>query len=328
MLWAHRVRWLLLLLDVLLPHAGDRPRPLCRAFVATMLETGVRRRLPRRGLVAGARRARRRSGICSRGFRANLRALLPIGVVFVVGMTRRGASRHRSSTAASSLDAMSGERETDEALARRRATSRSAMLFGVALRAADAARRCGSRRRSSCSRTAAAAAALGDEPARRDRPTGGRSRSTRCCCSSTACVLLPGDDRRDHAARARAVAARGSLSRAGRDLHVPITWLSRSFIRRSPRVQAISRLRRLAYRDIFYHCPRRIAGASPSTATGPVQARMHRTARTRRAADQVLRWRPCIARCRSLSAVTRSLAPANGRPLTPPRASRTRAPAT
>jgi hypothetical protein len=128
MLWAHRVRWLLLLLTYyflilaidLVPYVGPFVAPLLKPVFAV-------------GFLAAAWSQERGEAPSIRhlfaGFRANLRVLLLLGFVFVIGMTV-------AIVATSLIDdgklvaAMSGKAEIDEAFLAD-GNVETAMLFGA-----------------------------------------------------------------------------------------------------------------------------------------------------------------------------------------------------
>jgi hypothetical protein len=128
MLWAHRVRWLLLLLTYyflilaidLVPYVGPFVAPLLKPVFAV-------------GFLAAAWSQERGEAPSIRhlfaGFRANLRVLLLLGFVFVIGMTV-------AIVATSLIDdgklvaAMSGKAEIDEAFLAD-GDVETAMLFGA-----------------------------------------------------------------------------------------------------------------------------------------------------------------------------------------------------
>jgi uncharacterized membrane protein len=128
MLWAHRLRWLLLLLTYYVLLLAIRVVPYLGPFVAPMLKpvfavgflaaawSQERGRLPAiRHLLAG--------------FHANLRALLLLGVVFVAGMTAAVFATWLVD-GGKLLEVMSGAATLDEAFLAN-ANVEAAMLFGA-----------------------------------------------------------------------------------------------------------------------------------------------------------------------------------------------------
>ena len=128
MLWAHRVRWLLLLLTYYVLILSIDVIPYVGAFIAPILKPVFAV-----GFLAAAWSQERGEAPAIRhlfaGFRANLRALLLLGLVFVVGMTV-------AVLATGFIDggklvaAMSGRVEIDEALLAD-GDVEAAMLFGA-----------------------------------------------------------------------------------------------------------------------------------------------------------------------------------------------------
>ena len=135
--------YLIQLLVSVIPFAGP--------LAMMVLPPGVHRRLPRRGVDAGARRQPEIRHLF-RGFRANLWALLPLGVVLIVGTTLAVLATALVDGGVL-LDALTSNAKPDEALA---ANARVEARDAVRHRRARCPRcsRCGSRRRWSCSRTA------------------------------------------------------------------------------------------------------------------------------------------------------------------------------
>jgi hypothetical protein len=171
MLWAHRVRWLLLLLVYYVILVSIDVVPWVGPFVAPLLKPVFAV-----GFLAAAWSQERGEppavAHLFRGFRANLAALLPLGVVLVAGMT--GAVVATSwIDGGKVLEVLSGTTRPDEALLRR-GEVQGAMLFGAlcALPVARPVVRAGARRIQ-----VAAARALGKVSVR-PRRTGGPSSST------------------------------------------------------------------------------------------------------------------------------------------------------
>jgi hypothetical protein len=130
MLWAHRVRWLLLLLTYYLVLLSIRALPYAGLFVVPLLKPVFAV-----GFLAAAWSQERGEVPAIRqlfaGFRANLRALLLLGIVFVVGMTCAIAATWLID-GGKLLEAMSGKVIVDEALLAN-ADVQTAMLFGALL---------------------------------------------------------------------------------------------------------------------------------------------------------------------------------------------------
>jgi uncharacterized membrane protein len=128
MLWAYRVRWLLLLLAYYFIIVAINLVPWVGAYVAPLLKPVFAV-----GFLAAAWSQERGQpptiGHLFRGFRANLAALLPLGVVFVAGMT---ASVFATSwiDGGTVLEVLAGRARPDEALFAR-GDVQAAMLFGA-----------------------------------------------------------------------------------------------------------------------------------------------------------------------------------------------------
>jgi hypothetical protein len=128
MLWANRVRWLLLLLAYYVLMWTLKSVPYLGPFVAPMLKPVFAV-----GFLAAAwsqeRGGHPEAKHLFAGFRANLRALVPLGIVFVVGMT--GAIAATSIVDGGKLlSVMSGTAVVDEAFVAG-GDSQAAMLFGA-----------------------------------------------------------------------------------------------------------------------------------------------------------------------------------------------------
>jgi len=128
MLWAHRVRWLLLLLVYYVILVSIDIVPWVGAFIAPLLKPVFAV-----GFLAAAWSQERGEppaiAHLFRGFRANLAALLPLGAVLVAGMT--GAVVATSwIDGGKVLEVLSGTTRPDEALLRR-GDVQAAMLFGA-----------------------------------------------------------------------------------------------------------------------------------------------------------------------------------------------------
>jgi len=128
MLWAQRVRWLLLLLTYYVVLLAIRAVPYAGLFVAPLLKPVFAV-----GFLAAAWSQERGElpaiGQLFAGFRANLRALLVLGAVFVVGMTCAIAATWLID-GGKLLEVMSGSLPVDEALLSG-ANVQVAMLFGA-----------------------------------------------------------------------------------------------------------------------------------------------------------------------------------------------------
>lgn len=128
MLWAHRVRWLLLLLVYYFIIVSINLIPLLGAYVAPLLKPVFAV-----GFLAAAWSQERGQpptvGHLFRGFRSNLAALLPLGVVFLVGMI---AAVFATSwiDGGKVLEVLSGGARPDEAVLAR-GDVQAAMLFGA-----------------------------------------------------------------------------------------------------------------------------------------------------------------------------------------------------
>ncbi len=117
------------------PNSGRGLRSASRRAGA---EAGVRRRLSRRGMDTGARRRAATSSTCSAAFAATCCALIPLGVVFLVGMTL--ALTATTLVDGGELIGMLSGAAAAERSAHGSGRMQMAMLFGAAVRAADAAR--------------------------------------------------------------------------------------------------------------------------------------------------------------------------------------------
>jgi len=128
MLWAHRVRWLLLLLTYYVLILTINFVPYVGPFVAPMLKPVFAV-----GFLAAAWSQERGEAPAIRhlfaGFRANLRALLVLGVVFVIGMTVAGMATPLVD-GGKLLTVISGRAEIDEAFLAD-GDVEAAMLFGA-----------------------------------------------------------------------------------------------------------------------------------------------------------------------------------------------------
>jgi len=128
MLWAHRVRWLLLLLTYYTLLLAIRAIPYLGPFVAPMLKPVLAV-----GFLAAAWSQERGELPAIRhlfaGFRANLRALLVLGIVFVVGMTLAVLATSLVDDGRL-LEVVSGTATLDEAVVAD-ANVEAAMLFGA-----------------------------------------------------------------------------------------------------------------------------------------------------------------------------------------------------
>lgn len=128
MLWAHRVRWLVLLLIYYALLVAIKAVPYVGAFVAPMLKPVLEV-----GFLAAAWSQERgglpRIRLLFAGFRANLRALLALGIVFVVGMTIAVLATALVDDGRL-LEVVSGAATLDEAVLAN-ANVEAAMLFGA-----------------------------------------------------------------------------------------------------------------------------------------------------------------------------------------------------
>ncbi len=128
MLWQHRIRWLLLLLTYYVIIVSIDLVPIVGAFVAPLLKPVFAV-----GFLAAAWSQERgvppSLGQLFRGFRSDLRALLPLGAVFVAGMTAAVVATSFVD-GGKLLEVLAGATRPDEAFATG-AEVQLAMLFGA-----------------------------------------------------------------------------------------------------------------------------------------------------------------------------------------------------
>ena len=167
---------------------GTRALGTHRAGRRPGAEAGVRRRLSRRGLDAGAWRLRRKFEHLFRGFRSNLYALVPLGIVFLAGIML--AVLATMLVDGGKLIGMLSRRGKADAKRRCSAGSCSSRCCSAACAHCRRCSRCGLRPRWWCSRTRAPRRRWRRVSARRS-PTGARWRRMARWCSPSA-ALLPG----------------------------------------------------------------------------------------------------------------------------------------